>query len=58
MDLLIDPNSRQWNTKVVDGLFAPEEAEMIKKMPLACGATEDILFWPYLSDGNYNCKSG
>ena len=57
VDLLIDPSSRQWNTEVVDGLFVPEEAEMIKNMPLARGVAEDFLIWPYLSDGNYNCKS-
>lgn len=43
---------------MVDGIFAPDEVDMIKNMPLARGAAEDILFWPYLSDGNYNCKSG
>ena len=58
VDLLIDPSSRQWNTEVVDGMFVPKEAEMIKNMPLACGAAEDILIWPYSSDGNYNCKFG
>ena len=42
---------------MVDGIFAPDEVDMIKNMPLARGAAEDILFWPYLSDGNYNCKS-
>ena len=58
MDLLIDPNKRQWITEVVDGIFVPDEAEMIMSMPLARGAAEDIQFWPYLSDGNYNCKFG
>ena len=54
----MDPNKRQWITEVVDGIFVPDEAEMIMNMPLARGAAEDIQFWPYLSDGNYNCKSG
>ena len=54
VDLLIDPNSRQWIMEVVDGLFALEEADIIKKMPLARGASEDLLFWPYSSDGSYN----
>ena len=58
MDLLIDPSSRQWNTEAVEGLFVPKEAEMIKNMPLARGATVGILFWPSSSDSNYNCKSG
>ena len=57
VDLLIDRSSRQRNTEVVDGLFAPKEVEMVKNMPLAHGAAEDILFWPYSSDGNCNCKS-
>ena len=54
---LIDPNTRQWQTEV-DGLFVEEDAEMIKKIPLSQMATEDVLYWPFSSNGDYSCKSG
>lgn len=41
----------------MDGIFIPEEAELIiKKFPLARIATEDKLFWLLFADGHYNCK--
>ena len=43
---------------MVDGIFIPEEAELVKKIPLAQIATKDPLFWPLFADGHYNCKSG
>ena len=58
MDILIDPQTRQWNVDMVEGLFHEEEAELINKFPLSCFASEDILYWPYSSNGLYNCKSG
>lgn len=30
VDCLIDAKTRQWNIDMVDGIFVPEEAEMIK----------------------------
>ena len=57
VDILIDPNTRQWIAELVDGLFAPEQAEIIKKIPLGRPASEDVLFWPYSSNGKYNCKT-
>ena len=43
---------------MVEGLFHEEEAKLIKKIPLSCFASEDILYWPYSSNGLYNCKLG
>ena len=57
LDLLIDPTTRQWIDELVDILFALDEAEIIKKIPLARVAAEDI-DWPYSHGGKYNCKSG
>jgi len=32
VDLLIDPLNCQWNTKLIDDIFIPSEADLIKKM--------------------------
>ena len=39
-------------------MFTTEEADLIKKIPLSCEASEDVLFWPHLSNGRYSCKTG
>lgn len=51
MDLLIDPISRQWNTELIDGIFIPSEADLIKNIPLSRLATEDMLYWPLTQNG-------
>ncbi|KAK9995232.1 hypothetical protein SO802_024935 [Lithocarpus litseifolius] len=58
VDILIDPQSRQWNVEMVEGLFNEEEVELIKQIPLSNVASEDILYWPYSSNGVYSSKSG
>ena len=55
---LIDPESRQWNHELIDGIFVPWEAKIIKKIPLARVVVDDTLYWPFTHDGNYSCKSG
>ena len=35
VDILIDPQTRQWNVEMVEGLFNEEEAELIKQIPLS-----------------------
>ena len=58
MDVLIDPQTRQWIASMVYGMFVPHEAEMIKKIPLSRVPLEDVLCWPFSQDGRYTCKSG
>ena len=58
---LIDPSTRQWHTNMVDGLFVEEDVELIKikiKIPLSKKVTEDVLYWPFTSNGKYSSKSG
>ena len=43
---------------MIDGLFAPGEAAIIKSISLSRFPTEDKLFWPWTQTGKYNCKSG
>ena len=54
---LIDPNTRQWQTDIVDGLFMEANVEIIKKIPLSQLAIDDVLYWPSSSNGDYSCKS-
>ena len=56
--MLIDENERRWNEEVIDGIFSPEEAAIIKKIPLSRRVVEDVLVWPYTQDGQYTCKTG
>ena len=58
IDILIDVDSRQWNPDLVDGIFTPEEAALIKKIQLERCEAKDSLFWPLTQDGNYSSKSG
>ena len=58
VDKLIKEDSRTWDDDVIDGLFAPGEAAIIKSIPLSRFPTEDKVFWPWTQTGKYNCKSG
>ena len=58
IDKLIKEDSRTWDDVVIDGLFVPEEADIIKSIPLSRFPTEDKLYWPWTQTGKYNCKSG
>ena len=43
---------------MIDGLFSPQEAELIKSIPLSRCAADDTLFWPFTSNRVYISKSG
>ena len=58
MSYLIDQTTKQWHTDLVDGLFVEEDVELIKKIPLSKTVKEDVLYWPYSSNGEYRCKTG
>lgn len=55
---LIDPELRQWDHGLIDGIIAPQEVEIIKKILLSHKESEDFLYWPFTHDGHYTCKSG
>ena len=58
VDKLINEDSRTWDEDVINGLFVPEEADLIKSILLSRFPTEDRLFWLWTQTGKYNCKSG
>ena len=58
VDILIDDETRNWNNDMLDGLFVPSEADVIRNIPLARVVSEDTLYWPLTHDGRYTCKSG
>ena len=57
VDCLIDEGTRTWNATMMDGIFAPQEVEEIKNIPLARNETEDTMFWLWEHDGSYSCKT-
>ena len=58
MECLIDKGTRTWNATMVHGIFAPQEVEEIKNIPLARKEMKDTLYWPWEQDGRYSCKTG
>ena len=56
--LLINESTRQWNNEMIEGIFTPVEADMIKAIPLSLCEAEDTLFWPFTNNDIYNSKSG
>lgn len=47
VEILINAQNRRWNPRIIEGIFTPEEAELIKKLPLLRVVAEDSLFWLY-----------
>lgn len=60
VECLINLETRTWNHELVDGLFIPSEAELIKKIPQSVLLRTLFfhLFWPLEQSGHYSCKSG
>ncbi|KAL4626029.1 hypothetical protein ACB092_05G065900 [Castanea dentata] len=57
VDMLIDASNWQWDHGLIDGIFTPEEVEVIKQIPLSQVEAVDSLFWPFTQRGEYTCKS-
>nr|XP_023891408.1 uncharacterized protein LOC112003444 [Quercus suber] len=58
VDCLIDNNTGNWDAEMLKGVLIPAKAELALRIPLPRSQTEDVLFWPFTADGQYNCKSG
>ena len=55
---LIDPVNKEWKGNIIDNLFYDFEAAIIKNMPLCRSIQDDVLIWPFNSNGVYSVKSG
>ena len=58
VDILIDETTRQWSHELIDGIFIPEEADLVKIILLSRQEVEDSLFSPFTHNGSYTSKSG
>ena len=53
VDNLIDPTTRSWRVPMIDHVFLPYEAEIIKSIPLSNRAVQGIQIWAYTNTGEY-----
>ena len=51
VECLINQDYRTWNHEMIDGIFEPEEADLINKIPLVKTAATDSVFWPRVENG-------
>ncbi|KAK9991185.1 hypothetical protein SO802_026170 [Lithocarpus litseifolius] len=47
----------RWKTEVIDNLFFPHEAELIKSIPLSVTLPVDRMVWAGTSNGNFTVRS-
>ena len=58
VSVLMDGVNRSWLYEVIDNLFLPHEAKMIKSIPISLVECEDKIFWPLTANGEYSVKTG
>lgn len=51
---LIDPMSRQWDLGLLQGLFNPNEVNLIRSTPLSSSSCDDKIIWPFNSSRQYS----
>lgn len=58
VSILIDRERCCWIEEVLDNIFLPHEADLIKSIPLSLGDCEDKLIWPNNPEGVYSVRLG
>ena len=58
VEVLINPVTKSWRNEVIDHVFIPVEAEMIKAIPVSSSSQVDTLIWPFNPSGHYSVKFG
>ena len=54
---LFYPNTKMWNVELLETLFYPWEAEVIRRIYVSSLCHEDCLAWPWSPNGSYSVKS-
>ena len=54
---LIDSGTAKWKNEVIDSLFIPYEAELIKSIPLSATLPVDKIVWVETTNGNFTIRS-
>ena len=54
---LIDSRIARWKIEVIDNLFIPHEAELIKSIPLSATLPADKMVWAETANGNFTLRS-
>ena len=54
---LINHHIRTWDLPLLYTAVSPTEAELVQKITLSRGQSDDVLFWPFVQSGNYSVKS-
>lgn len=57
VDDLIDSSIRSWLVSLIDQMFLPHEAKVIKSIPLCERAGQDTQAWTCTSMGQFSVKS-
>ena len=57
VDQLIDRDSWWWNSALVDLIFIPSEAQLIKSILVCLSAQRNFLVWPHSRTGMYQVHS-
>ncbi|KAG8387873.1 hypothetical protein BUALT_Bualt02G0066800 [Buddleja alternifolia] len=54
---LINPNTGWWDSDLIDRVFCPEDASIIKTIPLGSNNNRDRLIWNFSSSGFFAVRS-
>jgi hypothetical protein len=54
---LIDEDTKGWKIHMLESLFAQDEVQMIKNIPLSCMNKEDIQIWRGTKNGVFIVRS-
>ncbi|KAH7855766.1 hypothetical protein Vadar_028625 [Vaccinium darrowii] len=55
---LIDGRSMQWKESTLSSILQPEDAALVRSIPLPVQDMEDRLIWHYSATGEYTVRSG
>ena len=54
---LIDENRNWWNETIIDEVFDPSTARVIKRMPLRSLSSHDVVTWSEAPFGTYSVST-